>query len=106
VVQRRAGALGLGAVEVGARLVDRILLQDDALLDRGDRSAFRRDRGLVLRDGRLVIARVDRKKSGWPALTRSPATTSTRVTTPPRSMASAITSLAGSTMPAPATSLS
>ena len=62
MVQRRAVALGLGAVEVGARLVDRILLQDDALLDRGDRSAFRRDRGLVLRDGRLVIARVDRKE--------------------------------------------
>jgi hypothetical protein len=32
------------------------------LLYRGDRSAFRRDRGLVLRDGRLVIARVDRKE--------------------------------------------
>jgi hypothetical protein len=47
---------------LAARLVDRIVLQDDALLDRGDRSAFRRDRGLVLRDGRLVIARVDREK--------------------------------------------
>jgi hypothetical protein len=32
------------------------------LLYRGDRSAFRRDRGLVLRDGRLVMARVDRKE--------------------------------------------
>jgi hypothetical protein len=32
-------------------MVDRILLQDDALLDRGDRSAFRRDRGLVLQIG-------------------------------------------------------
>src|SRR5215831_4593464 len=41
--------------------------------------------------------------SGWPALTRSPAMTSIRETTPPRSIASAITSLAGSTMPVPAT---
>src|SRR5262249_38468437 len=44
------------------------------------------------------------EKRGWPALTRSPATTAMRVTTPPRSVARAITSLAGSMIPDPATS--
>src|SRR5262249_61083356 len=59
-VQRRSVAFSLGAFEIGACLFDGSILQDQALVDRGDRSSRRRDRRLVLRDRGPAVALVNR----------------------------------------------
>ena len=61
-VQRRSVAFSLGAFEIGACLFDGSILQDQALVDRGDRSSRRRDRRLVLRDRGPVVAIVNREE--------------------------------------------
>src|SRR5262249_10124939 len=60
--QRRSVAVSLGAFEIGACLVDGSILQDQALVDRGDRSSRRHDRRLVLRDRGPVVAIVNREE--------------------------------------------
>src|SRR5262249_61980701 len=61
-VQRRSVAFSLGAFEIGACLFDGSILQDQALVDRGDRSSRRRGRRLVLRDRGPVVAIVNREE--------------------------------------------
>src|SRR5262249_4046941 len=60
--QRRSVTFSLGAFEIGACLFDGSILQDQALVDRDDRSSRRRDRRLVLRDRSPVVAIVNREE--------------------------------------------
>jgi hypothetical protein len=62
VIERGAKALGLGAVERGAGLIDGVALLDRTLVDRTDRCLRRRDRRLVLGDGGTVVSVIDCKE--------------------------------------------
>ena len=100
-VQRSAGVFGFDALEIGSRLINRIPLQDQTLVDRVERGGCRRDGRLVLRDGGPVVAIIN----GEEGLARLDEVAGNDIE-PPRSVARAITSLAGSMIPDPATSSS
>src|SRR5262249_35588343 len=61
-VQRSAGVFGFDALEIGSRLINRIPLQNQTLVDRVERGGCRRDGRLVLRDGGPVVAIINEKE--------------------------------------------